>query len=193
MGVPEQEMPQQQVALRQGPTMGVPQQEMLQQQVAQQQVPYKQEVTHGVYGLHWISETKKQPEVRTVPSKGVPSEANDRGKQTQLIEELDDDEDQTPESGAGMKSVLIAYVFWFFFGAFGTHHFYLNRPANGLLWFLSFGALGFGWVLDFFNMYQYASPPTINASKSARNIGKVMTCCEFMKLSYHLIFADADR
>ena len=54
------------------------------------------------------------------------------------------------------KSLLVAYLLWFFLGYVGAHRFYLGRPLSGflmlafsavtlLLTFVSFGLLGFLW------------------------------------------------
>lgn len=56
------------------------------------------------------------------------------------------------------KSLLAAYVLWFFLGYVGAHRFYLGRPVSGvillalsgvtlLLSLVSFGVLSFLWVL----------------------------------------------
>ena len=56
------------------------------------------------------------------------------------------------------KSLLAAYVLWFFLGYVGAHRFYLGRTLSGLLMLalaavtlvlslVSFGILGFLWLL----------------------------------------------
>lgn len=56
------------------------------------------------------------------------------------------------------KSLIAAYVLWFFLGYIGAHRFYLGRPLSGfimltlsavtlLLTFVSFGLLGFMWFV----------------------------------------------
>ncbi len=56
------------------------------------------------------------------------------------------------------KSLLVAYVLWFFLGYVGAHRFYLGKPLSGflmlafsaavlLLTLVSFGVLGFLWAL----------------------------------------------
>lgn len=56
------------------------------------------------------------------------------------------------------KSLVVAYVLWFFLGYVGAHRFYLGRPLSGLLMLalsavvftltlVSFGFLGFLWFL----------------------------------------------
>ena len=38
------------------------------------------------------------------------------------------------------------------FGLLGFHHFYLNRPVWGFLYFFTFGLLGVGYVVDWFRI-----------------------------------------
>lgn len=48
------------------------------------------------------------------------------------------------------RSLLIAYLLWFFLGYLGIHRFYLGRPFTGVLWLLTGGLLGVGWIFDLF-------------------------------------------
>ncbi|XP_048750807.2 uncharacterized protein LOC125662600 isoform X2 [Ostrea edulis] len=41
-----------------------------------------------------------------------------------------------------------AYLLWFPLGFLGFHHFYLNRPGWGFLYFFTFGLFGIGWLID---------------------------------------------
>ena len=50
------------------------------------------------------------------------------------------------------KYVDDAYVLAFPLGFLGLHHFYLNRPGWGFLYFFSLGCFGVGWILDLFRM-----------------------------------------
>ncbi|XP_076081397.1 uncharacterized protein LOC143052275 [Mytilus galloprovincialis] len=45
-----------------------------------------------------------------------------------------------------------AYVLWFPFGILGFHHFYLQRPLWGFLYFFTFGLFGIGWLIDGFRI-----------------------------------------
>lgn len=51
------------------------------------------------------------------------------------------------------RSLFTAYMFWMPpFGVYGSHHFYLRRPMWGLLYFFTWGLLGFGWLVDAFRL-----------------------------------------
>ena len=41
-----------------------------------------------------------------------------------------------------------AYLLWALFGVFGAHRFYVGRPVSGLVWLLTGGLLGIGWLVD---------------------------------------------
>ncbi len=58
---------------------------------------------------------------------------------------------QKPVTYAGeTHNVAIGYVAWFFYGIFGLHRFYYNKPISGLIWLFTFGLLGIGWIVDAF-------------------------------------------
>ncbi len=48
------------------------------------------------------------------------------------------------------RSILIAYILWFFLGYLGIHRFYCGRYITGLLWFFTGGLFGLGWLIDIF-------------------------------------------
>jgi hypothetical protein len=50
--------------------------------------------------------------------------------------------------GSGSKSMLVAYILWFFFGPLGIHRFYLNRTVTGVLYLCTGGLCGIGWLID---------------------------------------------
>jgi len=56
------------------------------------------------------------------------------------------------------KSLIVAYILWFFLGYIGAHRFYLGKPLSGFIMlmlsaatlvvtFLSFGILSFLWFV----------------------------------------------
>jgi len=46
------------------------------------------------------------------------------------------------------KSLIVGYLLWFFLGAFGAHRFYTGRWITGIVWLLTGGLLGIGWLVD---------------------------------------------
>ena len=46
------------------------------------------------------------------------------------------------------KSLMIAALLWFFLGALGIHRFYLGHYGIGILYLLTAGLCGIGWIID---------------------------------------------
>jgi TM2 domain-containing membrane protein YozV len=46
-------------------------------------------------------------------------------------------------------SKTIGYLVWIF-GFTGAHRFYYGKKVTGLIWFLTLGLLGVGWLIDLF-------------------------------------------
>lgn len=46
------------------------------------------------------------------------------------------------------KSKIIALILCIFWGYFGIHRFYVGKIGTGIIWILSFGLLGLGWIID---------------------------------------------
>ena len=78
------------------------------------------------------------------------------------------------------KSLLAAYVLWFFLGYIGAHRFYLGRPLSGLIMLalsavtlvlslVSFGVLGFLWfVVGLWWLIDALLIPGIAAGRNSR-------------------------
>lgn len=61
---------------------------------------------------------------------------------------------------AGSIDYSVAWILMTFLGIFGVHRFYLGKWGTGLLYLLTLGLLGIGWLYDFW---------TLNAQISERN------------------------
>ena len=56
-----------------------------------------------------------------------------------------------PHRGPDTHNLAIGYVCWLF-GFTGAHRFYYGKPVTGIIWFLTLGLLGIGWIVDLFLM-----------------------------------------
>uniref|UniRef100_A0A8C8SPQ5 DnaJ homolog subfamily C member 22 n=1 Tax=Pelusios castaneus TaxID=367368 RepID=A0A8C8SPQ5_9SAUR len=50
------------------------------------------------------------------------------------------------------KRLLVTYALWALGGPLGLHHIYLGRDSHALLWMLTLGGFGLGWLWDFWQL-----------------------------------------
>ncbi|XP_020785256.1 dnaJ homolog subfamily C member 22 [Boleophthalmus pectinirostris] len=55
------------------------------------------------------------------------------------------------------KSVMVAYALWALGGPLGLHHIYLQRDSHALLWMVTLGGFGLGWVREFIRIPSYVA------------------------------------
>ncbi|XP_026189190.1 dnaJ homolog subfamily C member 22 [Mastacembelus armatus] len=67
-----------------------------------------------------------------------------------------------------VKSVMVAYALWAVGGPFGLHHLYLGRDSHALLWMLTFGGFGFGWVREVIRIPAYVGEANQDADKQRK-------------------------
>jgi TM2 domain-containing membrane protein YozV len=82
-------------------------------------------VTLGVCGIGWLVDLFLIPRMRR--------EADARYRQ-------------------GGKDFTLGWLLQAFLGVFGLHRFYLGKWVTGLVWLLTGGLLGVGWIYDFFTL-----------------------------------------
>lgn len=66
------------------------------------------------------------------------------------------------------KSVTVAYALWALGGPFGLHHIYLERDSHALLWMVTLGGFGVGWVREFIRIPSYVA----EANRDAEGLKK---------------------
>jgi len=60
--------------------------------------------------------------------------------------------------GAGKKYISgpydysVAWILQTFLGVFGIHRFYLGKVGTGIIWLLTAGLFGFGYIYDYFTL-----------------------------------------
>lgn len=67
-----------------------------------------------------------------------------------------------------VKSVMVAYALWAVGGPLGLHHLYLGRDSHALLWMLTLGGFGFGWVREVIRIPAYVGEANQDAEKERR-------------------------
>ena len=85
-------------------------------------------LTAGNFGIGWLVDWFRLPLLVKRANKEIALGADDQ-------KHLDD-----------------AYLLWMPMGLLGFHHFYLNRPVWGLIYFFTSGLFGVGWLIDGFRL-----------------------------------------
>ncbi|XP_077371389.1 dnaJ homolog subfamily C member 22 isoform X1 [Festucalex cinctus] len=67
-----------------------------------------------------------------------------------------------------VKSVMVAYALWAVGGLFGLHHLYLGRDSHALLWMLTLGGFGIGWIREFIRIPTYVGEANQDAETKKR-------------------------
>uniref|UniRef100_F6Y900 DnaJ homolog subfamily C member 22 n=1 Tax=Monodelphis domestica TaxID=13616 RepID=F6Y900_MONDO len=55
------------------------------------------------------------------------------------------------------KRLLVTYALWAIGGPAGLHHLYLRRDSHALLWMLTLGGGGLGWLLEFWKLPSFVA------------------------------------
>jgi TM2 domain-containing membrane protein YozV len=58
------------------------------------------------------------------------------------------DESAAPVAGKSDKNKITALLLCIFLGGLGIHRFYVGKIGTGIVWLLTGGVFGIGWIVD---------------------------------------------
>ncbi len=58
------------------------------------------------------------------------------------------DESAAPVAGKSDKNKITALLLCIFLGGLGVHRFYVGKIGTGIVWLLTGGVFGIGWIID---------------------------------------------
>ncbi|NXT79526.1 DJC22 protein, partial [Zapornia atra] len=79
------------------------------------------------------------------------------------------------------KRLLVAYGLWALGGPLGLHHIYLGRDSHALLWMLTLGGFGGGWLWDFWHLPSWVA--AANGTGAPRDRGRTVPALSPLRLA----------
>lgn len=107
-------------------------------------------VSFGPRGLkHSISTTGRSRTTVGIPGSGVSySSSSSSGTASGGDGSASDQYIERDPAELSPKSKAITLILCIFLGFFGVHRFYVGKKGTGVLWMLSGGVFGIGWIAD---------------------------------------------
>ncbi|MGH0146508.1 UNVERIFIED_CONTAM: hypothetical protein FKN15_034020 [Acipenser sinensis] len=72
----------------------------------------------------------------------------------------------------GKRKLWVTYWLWAVGGPVGLHHVYLGRDSHALLWMLTFGGFGLGWLREFYRLPAYVESANHNPTTARAANGR---------------------
>lgn len=106
---------------------------------------------YGKKGMGWVNDPKKAlyNKIYNKTTIGVPDPIGIMGTSAKNIYHKNKTAETYPVSAVMKpKNKIVALILCIFLGYLGIHRFYTGKVGTGLLWLVTVGCFGIGWIVD---------------------------------------------